>query len=491
MHVFGNRIPGSFAALAFALVALPATGCGVNTSQNGSVQITSISPPSGSITGGVTVTLAGRGFDDGSGSATVVFGTVPAEVLAVTDTSIDARIPSGLTCGAVDVQVTNGNGAAFKEGAFSYEGGTGTLTVTSIDPTSGELAGNTQVTITGSGFSGGVGVAIGGVPLRNISIVSDTEITAITPPAVEGGAGDLLLRNCGSQASIPSGFIYATGLNGGLVEMSLTDYVNPTQFGGTPPVDYIDPYVIMVEPNAAPVLNPLPTINTCTLNYAPAPSGGDPFYFVDAGAQVHLRSGTKQVDLDVQPFQLDDGNGGTVTFYEYYYPLSDTTANDVSRYVDGAAYDFGIDGSATLGAFEVLGAFRVPESFPSPGGTVNMFAEPKETHARNTGLNVTWQAPTLPGSVMQMYMVGYNNAGSSDINGDGTNNDPDEVLYCLAEDDGNFTIPAASLQAFDPTVTQIIVRIRRRTSSTFLSPANGTTITALGYHQKVGYFYLN
>src|SRR5713226_8043158 len=54
-------------------------------------------------------------------------------------------------------------------------------TVTSLSPSSGSAAGGTQVTITGSGFTGVSQVAFSGVPASSFNFVSDSQVTAVAP----------------------------------------------------------------------------------------------------------------------------------------------------------------------------------------------------------------------------------------------------------------------------------------------------------------------
>ncbi len=61
------------------------------------------------------------------------------------------------------------------------------LAVTGVSPTYGPITGGTPVTITGSGFTGATAVTFGAVPALTFDVVSDTEITATSPP----GAGTI------------------------------------------------------------------------------------------------------------------------------------------------------------------------------------------------------------------------------------------------------------------------------------------------------------
>ena len=71
--------------------------------------IASISPASGTTSGGDTVTITGTGFD---GASSVVFGTVPATTFtAVSDQTITATTPAS-ALGTVDVQITTPGGTS-------------------------------------------------------------------------------------------------------------------------------------------------------------------------------------------------------------------------------------------------------------------------------------------------------------------------------------------------------------------------------------------
>src|SRR5205085_10683077 len=105
-----------------------------------------------------------------------------AEVTNYSDIQISAVLPAGLGCGKVDMQINNSNGFALDENAFTYTGGSSPLTITQITPALGDIAGGIIVTIDGAGFTGGAGVLLGGLPLLDIHVESDTQITARTPP---------------------------------------------------------------------------------------------------------------------------------------------------------------------------------------------------------------------------------------------------------------------------------------------------------------------
>jgi hypothetical protein len=473
MHEVRSRV---ILWIGLTLTALAAAACGVNTHSSGAVHVLTVSPDAGSMTGGSAVTITGNGFSDGTGNVKVTFGATQVEGQATDDTTVHVTLPAGLACGPVDVKVQNGNGSGTKSDAFSYSGGSGTLTLVSVSPDNGALAGGTAITITGSGFTGGVGVTLGGVPLEGITVVSDTQITATVPAATNGGGLDLVARNCATQAKITQAFVYTTGLNGGIVEIPLVEVGNSAQFPGQNTNPYIDPYVAFLDPTADPILVALPATDTCMPYAAPASAS---FTYLDGGSNVDMTSGAKTISLALQTTNL----GGTV-YFEYYYPLSDNTAYDTTLYVNGGSYDFTSQGSATLPAFTVPGALAVPSKFAtaqSPQGSgINLYAAPTPaTFTKTNAMTVTWAGP-FSTDPMEIFIEGYDNTAAPA----GT------PVICAVADDGSFQIPANTFKLTDNTPTQALVFFYRRKVGSFLNRANGSTMTTLSYDRKLAYVFL-
>lgn len=80
--------------------------------------VTRISPASGPLGGGTTVTITGSGF---TGATAVDFGGAPAASFTVTsDTSITATSPTAASVGPVDVTVTTSPGTSATSSADQY-----------------------------------------------------------------------------------------------------------------------------------------------------------------------------------------------------------------------------------------------------------------------------------------------------------------------------------------------------------------------------------
>ncbi|HYM62707.1 MAG TPA: IPT/TIG domain-containing protein [Thermoanaerobaculia bacterium] len=185
---FVANVPGSFTY--FCTESSCGTG---HTNMNGTFivnavvadppAISGISPASGSIIGGLPVTITGANFQSG---ATVKFGANNGlGVNATSSTSISVNTPAANSPGPVAVTVTNPDSQSGTFSSFTY-----TLPaplIGSVTPASGPITGGTPITIGGANFQSGATVTVGGLAATNVTVVSATSITAKTPqgPASE------------------------------------------------------------------------------------------------------------------------------------------------------------------------------------------------------------------------------------------------------------------------------------------------------------------
>lgn len=82
-------------------------------------------------------------------------------------------------------------------------------TVTSINPTSGDKAGGTTVTIKGTNFGGTTSVMFGDQPATNVMVVNSTTITAVTPMHVPGAVPVKVTTN-GLTLTLSTQYTYGT-----------------------------------------------------------------------------------------------------------------------------------------------------------------------------------------------------------------------------------------------------------------------------------------
>jgi hypothetical protein len=156
--------------------------------------IFALSPSSGPVGGGTSVVISGTGL---MGTSAVTFGVTPAAFFVTNDSQITAIAPASLLSGIVGVTVMTPLGASAPY-PYTYGFGPAVLAVTSVTPPAGPLGGGTTVTITGSGFLSATQVAFG----SNGSIfyiLSDSQITAMTPAAQTPGTVDVIVTTPGGS----------------------------------------------------------------------------------------------------------------------------------------------------------------------------------------------------------------------------------------------------------------------------------------------------
>ena len=159
--------------------------------------IEEISPIGGTPKGGTQITISGKWFIDGS---IVKIGEDEAsEVKVKSDTEIIAVTPPG-SLGKKDVVVINPySQPGALPGGFEYREAP---VIQRIQPIVGPLAGNTRLTINGSGFVDGAIVVIGEKEARFATYVSETHLIAITPPSTEGLKDVIIINPDGQQSNL-------------------------------------------------------------------------------------------------------------------------------------------------------------------------------------------------------------------------------------------------------------------------------------------------
>jgi hypothetical protein len=168
--------------------------------------VTSVSPNTGSTTGGTSVTITGSNF---TGATRVYFGNVLATSFTFNSDSSITTISPVQAAGVVDVTVATplGCSATSASDRFTYTAAANSPTVSSISPTSGSSGGGTSVTITGSNFTGATQVYFGNVLATSFTVNSATSITAVTPPQPAGGV-DVRVVTANAISALASGDVF-------------------------------------------------------------------------------------------------------------------------------------------------------------------------------------------------------------------------------------------------------------------------------------------
>lgn len=199
--------------------------------------IASVSPSSGTISGGGSVTISGTGF---RGVTNVSFGGAAATSFTVNSpTRITATVPARVTPGAVDLVVSAAGGSVTAAGGFTYR----QARVSSITPLTGSTAGGTTVVITGSDLTGATAVSFGGTSALSFTVNSDTQITAVTPARTAGNATVTVTTPAG-QAIATQAFTYVApsisliSPNGGTVNGGNTVVITGNNLLGSTAVSF-------------------------------------------------------------------------------------------------------------------------------------------------------------------------------------------------------------------------------------------------------------
>lgn len=178
-----------------------ATTATVNFTYVAAPTLASITPSNGSAKGGTRITISGSSFIAG---ARVAIGGVPAFAVAVSNpTTLTATTNAG-TAGTYDVVVTNPDTQSGSlTAAFTVDGAPA---LTALSPISGSSSGGTVITLTGSGFRQGAAVLFGSTPATDVTVTSDTELTATTAMHALGVVSVTVRNQDGQTGELPRSF---------------------------------------------------------------------------------------------------------------------------------------------------------------------------------------------------------------------------------------------------------------------------------------------
>jgi hypothetical protein len=136
--------------------------------------ITGFSPGSGPT--GTIVTVSGSGF---TGASAASIDGVPASFTFVSDSTVDITVPAGAATGPIHLR--NAAGLAVSPTNFTV---VPAPTITSFIPTSGPVG--TEITVTGTGFTGTLAASIDGIPAYFVVVNATTEDVTVPSGASTG-----------------------------------------------------------------------------------------------------------------------------------------------------------------------------------------------------------------------------------------------------------------------------------------------------------------
>ncbi len=184
--------------------------------------LTAVAPAVGPIGGGTTVTVAGTGLRPG---VRIEIGGQPAALVSIDPAGTSATVLTPAHApGVVPVTAATAGGTATLPGAFTY---TDAPTLASVAPGAGPTAGGTSATLTGSGFTAGMQVRLGGVLATVGSVNPAGTVASVTTPAHAPGVVDVSVVTAGGSTSLPGGFEYVVAPT----LVSVTPAAGPTTGG--------------------------------------------------------------------------------------------------------------------------------------------------------------------------------------------------------------------------------------------------------------------
>ncbi len=186
--------------------------------------VTSISPASGSSSGGTSVTITGTDYTCGA-ILVVRFGDTRALFTSASATQISATSPPGL--GTVHVTVTTDGGTSPTSTADQFTYMVSRPTITSLTPNSGPASGGTVIRISGTDFTGATSVKFGSKDAALFTVVAPTMIFASSPAGSRTVAVTVTTPGGTNATSAADLFTYV----GGRSAVSLTSSANPSQSG--------------------------------------------------------------------------------------------------------------------------------------------------------------------------------------------------------------------------------------------------------------------
>jgi len=221
--------------------------------------VTAVSPGIGPATGGTTVYITGTALHS---ATTVTFGATTATFFSSSDTLIQATSPAqGTNAATVDIKVTTASGTSATGTADQFTWGSppppSGPVVSGLSVNHGPAAGQTFLTIYGSGFTGATAVKFGASPAQSFYAYSDSTMSATSPSGAVGTVDvTVTVGSNTSGTSVADNYTYAapgppavyavapnrgTNLGGASVSLYGANFSAATQvaFGTSPSSFYV------------------------------------------------------------------------------------------------------------------------------------------------------------------------------------------------------------------------------------------------------------
>ncbi|MCB9727206.1 MAG: IPT/TIG domain-containing protein [Deltaproteobacteria bacterium] len=193
------------------------------------VAVSAVEPATGSVRGGETVRVAGRGF--GPDAVLTIGGRRAPQVALLPDGSLSALTPEGVA-GSADVYVRSGSGLGALPGGFTY---TEAPTLRRVVPAAGPRQQPTRLVLEGAGFTADAQVSVGGLAALDVVVSSPTRLEA-TAPALAGPGdavtGAVVVTVAAGEAALEGAFTWLPDLPGPPTVHAVVPGAGPLSGGG-------------------------------------------------------------------------------------------------------------------------------------------------------------------------------------------------------------------------------------------------------------------
>tara|TARA_R110002072_G_scaffold276051_1_gene437383 strand:- start:111990 stop:116984 length:4995 start_codon:yes stop_codon:yes gene_type:complete len=166
--------------------------------------VTVVSPVTGPLAGGTTMTITGTNFR--TGASVSVVGTSCTSATVVNSTTMTC-VTAARTAGNGNVVVTNTDAqSGTLASAFTYQGAP---TVTSVVPSNGVDDGGTAVTINGTNFASDISnISFGGSACASVVWVNSTQLTCTTTAHASGSVSVTATNQDGQTGTLAAAYTY-------------------------------------------------------------------------------------------------------------------------------------------------------------------------------------------------------------------------------------------------------------------------------------------
>lgn len=410
--------------------------------------VASVSPGTGAIAGGGTVTVTGSGF---SHVSKVLFGVTPGTKVKVSSPGKLTVVAPRHAAGTVDVRVVVTVGTVTMTSAarpadhYAYYA---PPAVTGVSPAAGALAGGVTVTVTGTGFRNVSKVLFGATPGTRVKVSSAGKLTVVAPKHAAGTADVRVYGKYGTSPVVAADrFAYLAAPGVPFVEsVAATGLGALVAWAPAPAADHVRSFAVTATPApGSPSACPARTV-TATASDTQALVGGlcagVVYTVTEKAANVAASSAASPASAPVVPLAAQvpgvplitavaardgslviswvppsDNGGSAVTGYTVTASAGPATvpvtaaasasSATVTGLVNGTTYTVAVTAANSVGSSPAATGSGVPQAAHAPAPPSGLTAAPDgKGH-----LAVSWTAPAdNGGSAVTGYTVTYQQA---------------------------------------------------------------------------------